>query len=166
MKIRGLEDEKPLPALTVHELWLPLLSVIITLHLPLSLRSISPTLHPTLDPGGWPLWMEFPGLPCPLGSGLNQPKGGLGRRSDGGRIERYWQQYHASAHTQPASRLPSTEGAFAGSGNTMPPPSLDSSDHGVVMTFCCCYPWSLSFVGSLIPAHAPRKGPSIKSLAL
>lgn len=65
----------------------------------------------------------------PLGSGLTQPKGGLSRRSDSGKAERWWQQHHTSAHIESASRLHSTEGAFVGSRNTMPPPSLDSSDH-------------------------------------
>lgn len=74
-------------------------------------------------------WMS-----SPLGSGLTQPKGGLRRRSDSGRAESWWQLRHASAHIESASTLHSTEGAFVGSPNTMPPPSLDSSEH------CCSYP--------------------------
>lgn len=140
MRIRGLEGEKPLPALTCHELWLSLPSVILSLHLSLSLRSISVILYPTLAPGGWSLWMGLPGPPCPLGSGLSQARGWLSRRSDSGRIGTGWQQHHASAHTSLLVDSVLQKELLLGSGNTISFPSLDPSDQGVVTTFCCCYP--------------------------
>lgn len=91
----GFEDEKSLLALTFRELWFPLPSVIITPYLPLSPRSVFATVHPTLAPGRWPLWVELIGLYYPVGSALSHPKARLGRRSEGGRIERCWQ------HTMP-----------------------------------------------------------------
>lgn len=72
----GLEAEKSLPALTFHELWFCLSSVIIAFHLLLSPRPISATLHPTLYPRkltslDWISW-----VPLPFKFWLESAKGG------------------------------------------------------------------------------------------